>query len=50
MMTSYHGMETFSELLALCEGNAPVTGGFALQKADNAGFGVSFEVSLKMVE
>ena len=27
-----HQMETFSALLALCEGNPPVTGGFPLQR------------------
>ena len=32
MMTSSNGMETFSALLALCEGNPPVTGGFASQR------------------
>ena len=31
-------METLSALLALCEGNPPVTGGFPRQKAGNAGF------------
>ena len=29
-------METFSALLALCEGNPPVTGGFPLTKASGA--------------
>ena len=38
-------METFSELLALCEENPPVTGGFPSQRASNAGYGF-FEVSL----
>ena len=36
-----HGMETFSALLALCEGEPPVTGGFSSQRASDAGFDVS---------
>ena len=32
-----HDRETFSALLALCEGNPPMTGGFPSQKASNAG-------------
>ena len=39
-------METFSALLALCEGNSPVTGEFPSQRVSNAGFDVFFEVSL----
>ena len=31
-----HRMEIFSALLALCEGNPPVTGGFSLTKANDA--------------
>ena len=31
-----HDMERLSALLALCEGNPPVTGGFPSQKANNA--------------
>ena len=31
-----HGMEALSKLLALCEGNPVVTGGFALRSASNA--------------
>ena len=31
----YHNMEILSILLALCEGNPPVTGGFPSQKANN---------------
>ena len=31
-----HGMETVYALLALCEGNPPVTGGFPSQRASNA--------------
>ena len=37
-----HEVETLSELLALWEGNPPVTGGFPLQRA----FDVFFDVSL----
>ena len=32
----WHGMERLSTLLALCEGNPPVTGGFPSQRASNA--------------
>ena len=39
-----HEMETISMLLALCEGNAPVTGGFPSQRASNAAFDVLFDV------
>ena len=39
-------METFSELLALCEGNLPLTGGFPSQSTSNVGFDVFFGVSL----
>ena len=39
-------METFSVLLALCEKNPPVTGGFPSQKVSNMGFDVLFDVSL----
>ena len=31
-----HDLETFSALLALCEGNPPVTGGFPSQRTSNA--------------
>ena len=41
-----HDMGTISALLALCEGNPPVTGGFPSQTASIAGFDVSFYVSL----
>ena len=34
----YHAMETLSTLLALCEGNPPVTGGFPSQRASNVDF------------
>ena len=39
-----HDIEIHSTLLALCEGNPPVTGGFPSQMASNAGF-VLFNVS-----
>ena len=39
-------METFSSLLALCEGNPPVIGEFPSQKTNNTGFDVFFDVSL----
>ena len=39
-------METLSALLALCEGNPPITDGFPLQKATSAGFGAFFDNSL----
>ena len=42
----HHQMETFSALLALCDGNSPVTCGFPSQTASNAGFDVFFGVSL----
>ena len=41
-----HQMETVSALLAICEGNPPVTGGFLSQRASNTGFDDSFDVSL----
>ena len=41
-----HQVETISALLALCEGNSPVIGGFPLQRASNTGFDVLFDVSL----
>ena len=42
-----HQMETFSVLLALCEGNQAVTGGeFPSQRASIAGFDVFFGVNL----
>ena len=41
-----HSMETFPALLAVCEGNPPVTDGFPSQRASNAGFGVFFDISL----
>ena len=39
-------METFSALLALCEGNPPVTGRFSLQRLVTRSFDVSFDVRL----
>ena len=39
-------METVSALLAICEGNPPVTGGFPSQRASNTGFDDFFDVSL----
>ena len=41
-----HQMETFSALLALCEGNSPVTGEFPAQRSVTRDFDVSFDVSL----
>ena len=38
-------METFSALLALCEGNPPVTGGFPSQRPVTWSFDVLFDVS-----
>ena len=40
-----HDMETLSTLLALCEGNPPVTDGFPSQWAGNTGFDVLFDVN-----
>ena len=45
IMTSSNG--SISALLALCEGNPSVTGGFPSQRASDAGFDVFFDVSLK---
>ena len=36
-----HEMEAFSELLALCAGNSPVTGEFPAQRTSNSDFDVS---------
>ena len=44
MMTS--PMETFSVLLALREGNAPVTGGFPSQRPMTRSFDVFFDLRL----
>ena len=40
-----HQMQSFFVLLALCEGNPPVTGGFSSQRTNNEGFCVFFDVS-----
>ena len=45
LMTSSNGM--VSALTALCEGIPPVTGGFPLQRASKAVFGVFYHGSLK---
>ena len=42
----HHQMETFSVLLALCEGNPPVTGGFLSQRPVMRSFDVFFDLSL----
>ena len=39
-------METFSELLAICAGNSPVTGEFPAQRPETLGFGVFFDLRL----
>ena len=39
-------METFSELLALCAGNSPVTGEFPAQRPVTRSFGVFFNLCL----
>ena len=36
-------METFATLLALCEGNSPVTGEFPAQRPVTQSFNVSFD-------
>ena len=42
----HHQMETFSVLLALCEGNPPVTGGFPSQRPVTQSFDVFFYMCL----
>ena len=42
----HDGMETFSMLLALCEGNQQGTNGFPSQTASDAGCNVFYDVSL----
>ena len=42
----HHQMETFSTLLALYQGNPPVTGGFPSQRPVMQSFDVSFDVRL----
>ena len=44
-ITWHHAMQTLSALLYICEGNAPVTGGFPA-KGPAAVFDVFFDVSL----
>ena len=39
-------METFSALLALCEGNPPVNGGFPSQGPETRSFGIFFHLRL----
>ena len=41
-----HQMETFSELLALCVGNSPVTGEFPSQRPEPQSFDVFFDLRL----
>ena len=41
-----HQMETFSTLLALCEGNTPLTGGFPSQRPVTQSFDVFFDLHL----
>ena len=41
-----HQMETFFALLALCEGNSPVTGEFPSQRPVTRSFGVFFDLRL----
>ena len=41
-----HQMETFPALLALCEGNPPVTGGFSSQRPVTRSFDVFFALRL----
>ena len=42
-----HQMETFSALLALCEGNSPVTGEFPSQRPVTRSFDVFFDLRLE---
>ena len=44
--TRRHHMETFSALLALCEGNSPIAGEFSTQRPVTRGFGVFFDLRL----
>ena len=41
-----HQMETFSDLLAICAGNSPVTGEFPAQRPVTRSFGVFFDLRL----
>ena len=43
-------METFFVLLALCEGNLPVTGGFPFQRPVTRNFDVFFDPAEQTVE
>ena len=43
-----HKMETFSALLALCDGNSPVTDGSTFQRPVARSFGVFFYLRLKI--
>ena len=50
-MNWHHQMATFSKLLALCEGNSPVTGGFPSQRPVRWSFDVFFwSASKQMAE
>ena len=40
-------METFSALLAPCEGNPPETGGFRSQRPVTRSFGIFFDLRLR---
>ena len=42
----HHELETFSVLLALCEGHPPVTAGFPSQRPVTRGFNVFFDLRL----
>ena len=42
----YHQVDTFSALLALCEGNPPVTGGFPSQRPVTRSFEIFFDLRL----
>ena len=39
-----HEMETFSELLAICEGNSPVSGEFPAQRPVTRSFDIFFDM------
>ena len=43
-------METFSALLAHCEGNPPVTGGFPLQRSVTRSFDAFFDLAEQTIE
>ena len=42
-------METFSELLAICAGNSPVTGEFPAQRPVTRSFDVFFDLRLNTI-